>query len=97
MNLEENETLERAPARNVRDALAEVIGRVDWTAHLVPQQWHARAQVLAKEAADTAAGPGSTTACWRSIPLLQQHVRSAVRERGAQFVHALRLQHGRRA
>ncbi|HEX7887794.1 MAG TPA: carboxylating nicotinate-nucleotide diphosphorylase [Ramlibacter sp.] len=51
MNFEQNETLELTRARNVRDALAEDIGRVDWTAQLVPQQHHARAQVVAKEAA----------------------------------------------
>ena len=33
---EHNESLEAARARNVRDALAEDIGRGDWTALLVP-------------------------------------------------------------
>ena len=32
----QNETLRTALARNVRDALAEDIGRGDWTALLVP-------------------------------------------------------------
>lgn len=45
-----NETLEQALARNVRDALAEDIGRGDWTAMLVPAGRRAHAQVLAKEA-----------------------------------------------
>lgn len=49
MNSEQNETLELARARNVRDALHEDIGRGDWTAQLVPQQQSARAQVVAKE------------------------------------------------
>ncbi len=45
-----NETLESALARNVREALAEDIGRGDWTAQLVPDR-PARARVTAKEAA----------------------------------------------
>jgi nicotinate-nucleotide pyrophosphorylase (carboxylating) len=48
--LPNNETLEAALSRNVRDALAEDIGRGDWTAQLVPAGRRARAQVLAKEA-----------------------------------------------
>ena len=46
-----NETLDSALARNVRDALAEDIGRGDWTAMLVPAQHASRARVTAKEAA----------------------------------------------
>ena len=46
-----NETLDSALARNVRDALAEDIGRGDWTAMLVPAQHTSRARVTAKEAA----------------------------------------------
>ena len=46
-----NETLADALARNVRDALAEDIGRGDWTAMLVPAGRRARARVTAKEAA----------------------------------------------
>jgi nicotinate-nucleotide pyrophosphorylase (carboxylating) len=46
-----NETLDDALARNVRDALAEDIGRGDWTAMLVPEGRRARARVTAKEAA----------------------------------------------
>jgi nicotinate-nucleotide pyrophosphorylase (carboxylating) len=46
-----NETLDEALARNVRDALAEDIGRGDWTAILVPAGRRARARVTAKEAA----------------------------------------------
>ena len=44
-----NETLADALARNVRDALAEDIGRGDWTAMLVPAGRRARARVTAKE------------------------------------------------
>jgi len=46
-----NETLDTALARNVRDALAEDIGRADWTALLVPEGRRANARVVAKEAA----------------------------------------------
>jgi nicotinate-nucleotide pyrophosphorylase (carboxylating) len=51
MVYEDNENLEAARARNVRDALREDIGRGDWTAQLVPPQRAVRAQVVAKEAA----------------------------------------------
>ncbi len=47
----DNETLEAARARNVRDALAEDLGRGDWTAMLVPAGRRVRARVTAKEAA----------------------------------------------
>ncbi|ODU99832.1 MAG: nicotinate-nucleotide diphosphorylase (carboxylating) [Rubrivivax sp. SCN 70-15] len=46
-----NETLETARERNVRDALAEDIGEVDWTGLLVPAGQRVRAQVLARERA----------------------------------------------
>jgi nicotinate-nucleotide pyrophosphorylase (carboxylating) len=46
-----NETLEIARARNVRDALAEDVGDVDWTGLLVPAGQRVRAQVLARERA----------------------------------------------
>lgn len=45
-----NETLEQALRRNVREALAEDIGRGDWTALLVPAGQRVRAHVRAKEA-----------------------------------------------
>jgi len=48
---EHNETLDEALARNVRDALAEDIGRADWSALLVPAGKRVRARVVAKEAA----------------------------------------------
>ena len=48
---DENEDLERAMARNVRDALAEDIGRGDWTAMLVPAGRRATGRVVAKETA----------------------------------------------
>ena len=46
-----NESLETALARNVRDALAEDIGRGDWTALLVPAGRRVNGRVVAKEAA----------------------------------------------
>ena len=46
-----NETLRTALARNVRDALAEDIGRGDWTAQLVPAGRRVTGRVVAKEAA----------------------------------------------
>jgi nicotinate-nucleotide pyrophosphorylase (carboxylating) len=48
---ENNETLDEARARNVRDALAEDIGRADWTALLVPAERRATARVVANQAA----------------------------------------------
>ena len=49
--VEPNETLRTALARNVRDALAEDIGRGDWTAMLVPAGRRVQARVVAKDAA----------------------------------------------
>jgi nicotinate-nucleotide pyrophosphorylase (carboxylating) len=46
-----NESLREALARNVRDALAEDIGRGDWTALLVPAGRRVTGRVVAKEAA----------------------------------------------
>ncbi len=51
MMTEHNETLDEALARNVRDALAEDIGRADWTALLVPAGRRVQARVVAKEPA----------------------------------------------
>jgi nicotinate-nucleotide pyrophosphorylase (carboxylating) len=48
---EHNETLDEALARNVRDALAEDIGRADWTALLAPAHKRVHARVVAKESA----------------------------------------------
>ena len=48
---EHNETLAEARQRNVMEALAEDIGRGDWTAMLVPAGQRARARVVAREAA----------------------------------------------
>jgi nicotinate-nucleotide pyrophosphorylase (carboxylating) len=45
------ESLDEALERNVRDALAEDIGRADWTALLVPAGRRVTARVVAKEAA----------------------------------------------
>ena len=44
-----DETLEEARARNVRDALAEDIGRADWTSLLVPPERRVRARVVVRE------------------------------------------------
>ncbi len=44
-----DETLEQARARNVRDALAEDIGRGDWTALLVPEAQRVRSRVIVRE------------------------------------------------
>ena len=49
LSFDDNETLEAARARNVRDALYEDIGRCDWTAMLVPGGRTVRARVVAKE------------------------------------------------
>lgn len=49
MNFDENETLESAITRNVRDALYEDIGKGDWTAQLVPADRVMDVEVLAKE------------------------------------------------
>ncbi len=46
-----NETLEQARERNIRDALAEDIGRGDWTAQLVPPGQRVRARVVVREPA----------------------------------------------
>ena len=46
-----NETLDQARARNIRDALAEDIGRGDWTARLVPAGERAQAHVVVREPA----------------------------------------------
>ncbi len=46
-----NETLEQARERNIREALAEDIGRGDWTALLIAPGQRVRARVLAREAA----------------------------------------------
>ncbi len=44
-----NETLEQARERNIRDALAEDIGRGDWTAKLVPEAQRVRSRVIVRE------------------------------------------------
>ncbi len=51
MKFDTNETLEAALARNVRDALAEDIGRGDWTARLVPAGRRVQGIVTARQAA----------------------------------------------
>ncbi len=47
----EQETLEQARERNIREALAEDIGGCDWTAQLVPAGRRVRAQVRVREQA----------------------------------------------
>jgi nicotinate-nucleotide pyrophosphorylase (carboxylating) len=44
-----NETLEQARARNIRDALAEDLGRGDWTGRLIPASRRVRAEVKVRE------------------------------------------------
>jgi nicotinate-nucleotide pyrophosphorylase (carboxylating) len=46
-----DESLEEARSRNIRDALAEDIGRCDWTGLLVPEAQRVRARVIGREAA----------------------------------------------
>jgi nicotinate-nucleotide pyrophosphorylase (carboxylating) len=48
---DQNETLEQARARNVRDALAEDIGRGDWTGRLIAGSQRLSARVLVRESA----------------------------------------------
>jgi nicotinate-nucleotide pyrophosphorylase (carboxylating) len=61
-----NETLDEARQRNVRDALAEDLGRVDWTAQLAPAQAWVKAHVLAKQAA-VVCGQAWFDACFASL------------------------------
>ncbi|HKX43394.1 MAG TPA: carboxylating nicotinate-nucleotide diphosphorylase [Burkholderiaceae bacterium] len=44
-----NETLDQARSRNIRDALAEDLGRGDWTGRLIPADRRVRAQVKVRE------------------------------------------------
>ena len=45
----QNETLEQARIRNIRDALMEDIGKGDWTAKLVPEHQTAKAQLIVRQ------------------------------------------------
>lgn len=63
---DDNETLEAARARNVRDALYEDIGRGDWTAQLVAPETAATAQVTAKESA-VLCGSAWFDACFHAL------------------------------
>lgn len=47
----ENESLDQAISRNVRDALYEDLGRGDWTANLVPANQTAHAKLIVRESA----------------------------------------------
>ena len=49
--LDHDETLDEARQRNIRDALAEDIGRADWTGMLVPAGQRVTARVLVRERA----------------------------------------------
>lgn len=51
MSFEDNETLDTARLRNVRDALYEDVGRCDWTAQLVPADRTLDAELVAREEA----------------------------------------------
>ena len=46
-----NETLEQALARNIHDALAEDIGKADWTSLLLSPDTHAHAELKVRESA----------------------------------------------
>jgi nicotinate-nucleotide pyrophosphorylase (carboxylating) len=48
---DQNETLEQARARNVREALAEDIGRGDWTGQLIPESRQLQSRVVVREQA----------------------------------------------
>ena len=48
---ETNESLEQARDRNVRDALREDLGRIDWTGQLVPSHREVIAQVRVRQSA----------------------------------------------
>jgi nicotinate-nucleotide pyrophosphorylase (carboxylating) len=63
---EANETLAQARERNIRDALAEDIGRGDWTAMLVPAGRRVRARVIVREAA-VLAGQEWFDGCLRAL------------------------------
>lgn len=63
---DENETLEMARVRNVRDALYEDVGCGDWTAQLVKAGAIATAQVTAKQAA-TLCGSAWFNDCFRTM------------------------------
>lgn len=47
----ENESLDQAISRNVRDALYEDLGRGDWTANLIPANQTAHAKLIVRESA----------------------------------------------
>jgi nicotinate-nucleotide pyrophosphorylase (carboxylating) len=68
-----NETLEQARARNVREALAEDIGRGDWTGRLIPESQRVRARVTARERAVLCGQP------WFDACLLELDPRAQVR------------------
>ena len=63
---EENETLEAALERNVRDALREDIGRCDWTAQLLSADSRMQAHVVSKQDAVLCGRPWFD-ACIRSL------------------------------
>jgi nicotinate-nucleotide pyrophosphorylase (carboxylating) len=66
MEFENNESLEQARERNIRDALMEDIGRCDWTAQLIPAGRRVKARVRVREAA-VLCGRQWFTGCVRAI------------------------------
>lgn len=62
----ENETLEAARARNIRDALAEDVGTGDWTARLAPEGRRVKAAVKVREVA-VLAGRDWFEGCMKAI------------------------------
>jgi nicotinate-nucleotide pyrophosphorylase (carboxylating) len=66
MEFENNESLEQARERNIRDALMEDIGRCDWTAQLIPAGRRVKARVRVRESA-VLCGRQWFTGCVRAI------------------------------
>jgi nicotinate-nucleotide pyrophosphorylase (carboxylating) len=63
---DQNESLEQALLRNVRDAIAEDLGRGDWTAQLVGDAVQVRAHVVVKEPAVVCGQPWFD-ACFKAL------------------------------
>ncbi len=66
MQFENNESLEQARERNIRDALMEDIGQGDWTGRLIPAGRRVKARVRVREAA-VLCGRQWFTGCVRAI------------------------------
>lgn len=63
---DQNESLEQALLRNVRDAIAEDVGRGDWTAQLVDAATQVHAHVVVKEPA-VVCGQAWFDACFKAL------------------------------